>query len=413
MKKKTIRIVIIGHVDHGKSTLIGRLLLDTNSLPREKVAEIKNISRQLGKETQLAYLADQLKEEREQNKTIDTTQIFFKTRTADYVIIDAPGHAELIKNMISGASLAQAAILIVDAQEGIKEQTTRHAFIARMLGIEKLIVVFNKMDLVNYDQKKFDEGKDGLTAFFTGLGLRPCCFIPISAKADVNITGPSAMLSWYRGQSLLEALENLKESGGPQNRPLRFCVQDVYPLGGERIVFGKVNSGRILRGQEVVIFPQNTPARIKQIKVFGRNLLTAREGENIGLVFQDGPAVQRGEVVIEKNNQPLATDRFQGNLFWMSQEPLEINRPFILRCATQEVGCHIEKVHQRINTSTLQVVAENASQLLFNEAGIVSLRTEKPLLMEKFSFIEELGRFVLERDQILQGAGVITGNFSE
>jgi sulfate adenylyltransferase large subunit len=409
MAKETLKIVIVGHVDHGKSTMIGRLLLDTNSLPKEKLAEIRKISKELGKDTELAYLTDQLKEERERNITIDTTQIFFKTRKRDYVIIDAPGHVEFLKNMITGATQAEAAVLIVDVNEGMMEQTGRHAYLISMLGIDKVIIVFNKMDVVGYKEERFNSVKNKLTQFMQELGVTPTFMIPISAREGDNISRKSTAMSWYKGPILLHALDSLRLRAKVEQRPLRFPVQDVYEVDTKRILVGKVVSGLIEVGQDVVFLPSLRKTKVKSIEVFEKEKKSAAAEENIGMTLNESmPEMQRGEVIVHEKDQPQPTDRFEGNIFWMVEEPLKLNNPVTLRCATQEVTCAVEQIKKRINSSTLEVIEENARELGLNEAGTVVFKAERPIVVEKYSFIDELGRFVIERDYQTQGAGIIS-----
>jgi len=406
--KDSIKIVIVGHVDHGKSTLIGRLLLDTGSLPKGKLAEIRKISKELGKDTELAYLTDQLKEEREQNITIDTTQIFFKSRKRDYVIIDAPGHVEFLKNMITGATQAEAAVLIVDTDEGVMEQTGRHAYIISMLGIDKLVIVFNKMDKVNFQEEKFNAVKDKLQKFMQELGVEPYEMIPISAREGDNVFKPSSRMKWYNGPTMLKALDSIKLGKREEKRPLRYPVQDIYQAEGKNIIVGRVESGVAKPGQELVLLPSGDKARIDSIAVFGEAKSKAEVGESIGLILKTSVPVKRGDVFIEDANMPKLTDHFKGNMFWMADEPLQVGKPVIFRCATQEVECVAEKIEKRINSSTLQILEENAKGLKLNEAGVVVLKTAKPVVLENFAFVRELGRFAIERDSVLQGAGIIT-----
>ena len=408
IKKDVVKIVIIGHVDHGKSTLIGKLLLETDSLPKGKIKEIREISGKLGKDMELAYLADQLREERERSATIDTTQIFFKTRKKKFVIIDTPGHVELLKNMITGASLAQAAILVVDVEEGVMEQTRRHAFIASLLGIDKTIVAFNKMDLAGYKEKRFNEVKKELSGFLEDLGVKPLFMIPVSAKEGVNISRRSPEAGWYKGPALTEALESLKSGTEAAEKPLRFPVQDVYDMGGEKIITGRVASGIVKARQEVIFLPSFKGAKIKDIRIFKKyGRLKASSGENIGLILDKHFPVVRGEVIISSGDPLKPVNRFKGNIFWMSGEPLKVNKTMTLRCATQEVECVAEKIEKRIDTSTFDLIEKDADELKLNEAGVVAFKTGKPIVIEKFSFIEELGRFVIEKGCHLEGAGVI------
>ncbi len=406
-EQETAKIVITGHVDHGKSTLIGRLLLATDSLPKEKLAEIKKISQELGKDTELAFAIDQLEEERKRSITIDTAQIFFKTPKRDYCIIDAPGHVEFLKNMITGATLAQAAVLIVDVDEGIKEQTTRHAYILSMLGIDKLIVVFNKMDLAGNKEEVYEKVKKEALRVLADLGMKPVYTIPVSAKEGTNFTGPSPEMSWYKGPSVLEALDSLDLTRETAVRPLRLPVQDVYQVDGERIIVGRISSGKATSGQSVSLLPSGRVARISSLRVFGKELTEAGAGESIGLTLEPTLTVERGEVLTEKESRPQPTDRFRANIFWIAEEPLEINKKTTLRCATQETGVIAERIEKRINSSTLEVIEEDARRLEMNEAGVVVFKTDKPITAEKFSFVEELGRFVIEHQYNVQGAGII------
>ncbi len=401
-----LNIVVAGHVDHGKSTLIGRLLLDTRSLPKGKLAEIRKISRELGKETELAYLTDQLKEEREHSMTIDTAQIFFKTRKRNYCIIDAPGHAELIKNMITGASLADAAVLIVDAAEGIREQTTRHAYIIGMLGMDTLIVVLNKMDLAGYKKEKFEQVKTELLRSMQSLKLKPLFLIPVSAREGVNICKRPAEMSWYKGPFLLQALDSIKPRLEDRHKPLRFAIQDIYTIDGQTITAGKVLSGRIAQGQSVAILPGQKETKIGSIKTFEKFPRKAGTGENIGLIV-DCP-VKRGQIISEKNNTPMVTRRFKADIFWISEIPLNINTPLILRCSTQAAPCRITNIEQRIDSSTLAVIEKNARTLNYNEIAGAEIETEQAVVLDNFRSIAELGRIVIEQNNIPLAAGIIT-----
>ena len=233
----TLNFVIVGHVDHGKSTLIGRLLYDTDSLPSDKIEEIKKTSEGLGRKTEFAYLLDHLEEERQQGLTIDTTQVFFKTDKRCYVIIDAPGHVEFVKNMVTGASQAEAAILIIDVKEGIKEQTKRHAYILSLLGLNQVVVILNKMDLVDFSEGRFNEVKKGAQEFLNSINMDPLFYIPICAIKGDNIARRSERMNWYNGPTLLESLDTLKSRESAENKPLIFPIQDAYKIDDKRIRF--------------------------------------------------------------------------------------------------------------------------------------------------------------------------------
>ncbi len=262
----TLRVVFVGHVDHGKSTLIGRILHDTGSLPEGKIEQIKKACAAEGMGFEFAFLLDALLEEQKQNVTIDTTEIPFRTPRRQYAIIDAPGHKEFLKNMITGASRADAAILVISADEGVREQSRRHAYLLSMLGIKHLIVVVNKMDLVDYSEKRFREIEQEYRKFLRELGLEARTFIPASAREGENVAQASAKMKWYGAASVLEALDSL----GPQERdvdlPLRFCVQDVYRFDGRRIIAGRIETGTLRAGDQLVFSPANKSSVVATIE---------------------------------------------------------------------------------------------------------------------------------------------------
>ena len=404
-KKDTLNIVTIGHVDHGKSTLIGRLLVETGSLPKEKTAEINRISRELGKDAELAYITDQLKEEREKNITIDTTQIFFNSRKRNYVIIDAPGHVEFLKNMITGASQARAAVLLVDAAEGIREQTKRHAYIIRLLGISRVIVLCNKMDAVQYDRNTFEQLKTGLETTLEHLAIKPLRIIPVSALEGDNIKNASRNMRWYTGPSFLKALDAIRLPSAESGKPLRFAVQDMYRVNGERVAAGKVVSGTITENLQTVLFPALSETTVKQVKVFGEDTRkSASAGENIGVILDTPLEIKRGDFLVDRKTDPQSS--FTTEVFWMAHEPLRIGATYTLRCSTQEAACKPVKIGNKIDSSTFEMVAKNAEELNLNEAAEVTFQTDRPLIMENFEYIDELGRFIIERDYNPLGAGI-------
>jgi small GTP-binding protein len=407
MSKETIKIAITGHVDHGKSTTIGRILLETRSLPEDKLKELQKISREFGKDTELAYLADQLKEEREKNLTIDTTEIPFKTKLRDYCLIDTPGHLEFIKNMLTGASHADAAILIIDVSEGVQEQTRRHAYLLKLLSLNNIIILLNKMDMLNYSRNSFLKIKADITNFFHSLGIPYNHFIPISAKENINITRPSRFTPWYRGPTLIQAIDRIRMISGKTVQSLRFPIQDAYHIAGENIAVGRIASGILKTNDTVMLFPQKQAVRVKAIKVFGKTKSSAQEGESVGVVLDSSLSPQRGNMICAKETLRKLPAAFKGNIFWMSDEPLKKGECITLRCATQEIGCEVKMINQRIDPASLDIVAEDAPTLQKNEAGIIQFVLTCPAVLELFSEIPELGRFTLERNRRLQGAGTV------
>ncbi|KCZ70625.1 sulfate adenylyltransferase, large subunit [Candidatus Methanoperedens nitroreducens] len=406
MNNENLKFVIVGHVDHGKSTLIGRLLYDTGSLPEGKIEEIKQICESLGREIEFGYVMDHLEEERDQGITIDTAQTFFNTEKRNYVIIDAPGHVEFVKNMISGASQAEAAVLIVDVEEGVREQTKRHAYILGMLGLSQVIVVVNKMDLINYDQKRFESVKKDILKFLLDISIKPSYVIPISAKKGDFIANKISKMNWYDGPTLLEALDIFKTKESANYKPLRFVVQDIYNFD-KRIIVGRVESGVIKKGDKIKILPSGEETRVKSIEEYLKNVTEAEAGKSIGITTEDKLFIDRGNVVIHNGDMPAVTDRIMANVFWMDRTPFKIGERLMFRCSTQEVSCEVEKINRVINSSTLELIAEDATEIKNREVANIVIRTDKPVVVENFNKIEELGRFVLGREDTCAG-GIIT-----
>jgi len=398
-----LKLVIVGHVDHGKSTLIGRLLLDTNSLPDGKLEEIEETCKKLGREVELAYITDNLREEREQGITIDTAQIFFKTRKRNYVIIDAPGHVEFVKNMVTGASQAQAAVLLVDAGEGVQEQTRRHAYILGLLDLKQVIVAMNKMDLVGYREERFKEVEEELRKFLTTINVTPKHLIPISAKDGDNIAARSAKMGWYTGPTFLEALDLLGAQQKTLGGALRYPVQDVYVHGGKRIFVGRVESGTIHVGDEVTVYPDPRMTKIKSIEVYMKDKKEAEAGESIGVTTKDKLFIERGNVICA-GKPPKVTDTLDAKVFWMGKKPLQPGDKVTIRIATQETECTVE-VKKRMNSSTLEELGPGP--LENNEVAEATIKTDNPVVAESFNDIPELGRFVLIKDNDIIAGGTL------
>src|SRR6266436_4848924 len=320
-----LRVVFVGHVDHGKSTLIGRILHDTGSLPEGKIEEIKKTCASEGMEFEFAFLLDALLEEQKQNVTIETTEIPFRSARRRYAIIDAPGHKEFLKNMITGASRADAAILVIGADEGVREQSRRHAYLLSMLGIKHVIVVVNKMDLVDYSEKRFREIEQEYRKFLRELGLDAPLFIPASAREGENVARASAKMKWYGAASVLEALDSL----GPQERdvdlPLRFCVQDVYRFDGRRIIAGRIETGTLRAGDQLVFSPANKSSVVATIERWNaQENGPAVAGASIGITLSEQIFVERGYVASRENETPIEANRFHADLFWIVREPLRL-----------------------------------------------------------------------------------------
>ena len=404
-----MNIVITGHIDHGKSTFIGRLLYDTKSIPQSLVDEIEAVSREKGGNIEFAYFLDSLEEERAQNITIDTTQTFFKTAARKYTIIDAPGHKEFLKNMVSGASIADAAILIIDAERGIEEQTRRHASILKLLGLERVIVAINKMDTVSFRKERFEELHGAISTFLSKVGIKPHAIIPISAKMGENIMTPSSKMPWYQGEALLTVLDNLPEPASLAARALRFPVQDVYKHADKSIIVGRLESGMIKAGDEISLMPAGETATVRTVEIWNSKATSAQAGQSIGITLSKPLTVKRGDV-ITSGSRPRTTDSLSTIIFAMSSARVPAREKLTLQCATQAIPCHVEKISKRMNSSTLEVLDQDSEALEETEVGEVILHTERPLLFEDFQTIPGLGRFVLTRDNgEICGAGIIRG----
>ena len=404
-ERETLSLVIVGHVDHGKSTLIGRLLLDTESLPAGKLEEVRRAT--AAGNVELAHIMDALEEERTQMMTIDTAQAFFKSARRDYAIIDAPGHRELTKNMITGASRAEAALLVVDGAEGMQEQTRRHAYFLSLLGIGQVAVLINKMDTISYDRKRFEQVVAEVCKFCDTVGLKPSQIIPGSAMAGDNIVKPSERMAWYAGPTVMEVLEEFHTDSARVESPLRFPIQDVYPHAGKRIYVGRVESGQISAGQKIVFLPSGATASVKAIEVFEESRKSAGAGECIGIILDSDLTLDRGEVACAAEQPPKPTRRFRANLFWMWPEPFRVGDNLTVRVATQECRCKLEKIEQRMDSSTLAVLEENAMSLGDTEVGRVVLSAEKPIVLDAVGEVPELGRFVIAREMDAEGGGII------
>ena len=403
----SINLVIVGHVDHGKSTLIGRLLYDTGKLSPERIADLREVSKNTGKELEFAYVMDHLKEEREQNVTIDTAQTFFSTDKREYVIIDAPGHVEFTKNMVTGASLAEVAILIVSAREGVEEQTRRHAYILGLLGLKQAIVVINKMDTVEYSDARFEEVKEQTISHLSTIGIEPTFVIPISAIEGDMVAKRGDSMDFYEGPTVLEALDTFKIRESRDNMPLRFPIQDVYKHDPKRILVGRIESGKLEVGEKVLFYPSGKTSTIKTVEMFRQEATKASAGMSIGITITEPLFIERGEVMIHPGDTPTIADTIDANVFWMSKKPLKKGERLHLRCATQEVDCTIKEIKKRLDSSNLSVIEENADHIENNEVGELTIVTDDPIVIEDFNRVEELGRFVLVKDLDVAAGGIV------
>jgi sulfate adenylyltransferase subunit 1 len=408
--KEVLKIVVVGHVDHGKSTVIGRLLYDTKSIPEGAIERVKRISKEKGKPFEYAYLLDAFEEEQKQGITIDTTQLQFHTEKRDYVIIDAPGHKEFLKNMISGAASAEAALLIIDAQEGIQEQSRRHGYILSLLGIQKVYVIMNKMDLIDYSEAAFKQIKKDMNVFLNSLNVYPLQYIPLSAFLGENLTTASEKMPWYKGEPLLKAIDLIEKDTGLEEKPLRFPIQDVYKFDHRRIIAGRIESGSLKVGDEILISPGNKTTRVKSIEAWVEKDKTDQvsAGMSVGITVEDEFFNKRGEVISLKENAPLSADIFRANLFWMGRSALVKNRKYKLKLVTQEVECDIHAINRVIDATTLDTM-ENANEVKTNDVAEVTIRTREKVSFDEFKNNQNTGRFVIVDGYDVSGGGIISG----
>ena len=405
-----LKVVFVGHVDHGKSTLIGRILHDTDSLSEGKIEHVKKACTAEGMEFEFAFLLDALLEEQKQNVTIDTTEIPFRTTRRRYAIIDAPGHKEFLKNMITGASRADAAILVISADEGVREQSRRHAYLLSMLGIKHIIVVVNKMDLVDYSEKRFREIEQEYRKFLRELGLDARIFIPASAKEGENVARASMKMKWYGAANVLEALDLLEPQRRDVDLPLRFCVQDVYRFDGRRIVAGRIETGTLNVGDQLVFSPANKSSVVAAIERWNvQENGPAVAGDSIGITLSEQIFVERGYVASHENETPIEANRFHADLFWIVREPLRVAHLYNLRLATQDVKCEVVSIERVMDSSTLQSKGDGREQLERNEIGRLTIQTRGRLVIDNHDRIPSLGRFVIIDDGQICGGGTIFG----
>jgi bifunctional enzyme CysN/CysC len=410
-ESQRLKIVFVGHVDHGKSTLIGRIFYDTNSFPDGKVEQIKKACDEEGMEFEYSFLLDALLEEQEQNITIDTTQIQFRTEKRNYVIIDAPGHKEFLKNMITGAASADAAVLLIAANEGVREQSRRHGYLLSLLGIKQVVVAVNKMDLVGWSQEKFEALKTEYIAFLKQIGMEAKLFVPVSARNGDNVKNRSSNTPWYEGPTILDALDRFQPPASSSELPLRFPVQDVYRFDERRIIAGRIESGTLRVGDTLVFSPNNKTTVVNTIENWGGpNRESAVAGESIAITLAEQIFVERGHVASHEKNAPIETNRFKANLFWMGKKNLEVGPRYKLKLATQELDCEIVSVDRVIDASTLETVGDGTRKhIAKNDVAEITLQTRGLLVMDNHDTLPILGRFVIVDDRDVAGGGIIFG----
>ena len=403
-----LKIVVVGHVDHGKSTMIGRLLYDTGSLPEGKVEELRRASARRHVPIEWSFALDALQAERDQAVTIDTTQIWFNSEIRSYVIIDAPGHVEFLRNMLSGAANADAAVLVVDVKESAREQSFRHAYLLRLLGLQQVAVVVNKMDGVEFRAAPFRKVGREITEYLQGIGLKPTAVVPISARDGDNLATRSTRTEWYAGPTLIDVLDGFSVQSAPVARSLRLPIQDVYRFDNRRILVGLVESGIIRVGDELLLSPSNRIARVQSIETWGGATapILAKAGRAVAVTIDQQFFVERGEIASHTDSPPKLSNAFRANLFWLGQRPLTPGAVLKLKLATKETMVSIQAIERVINTRTLSGHA--ADEMKCSEVGEVVLRSREILALDNHADNAATGRFVLVDGFETVGGGVIS-----
>ncbi|MFA6434554.1 MAG: adenylyl-sulfate kinase [Elusimicrobiales bacterium] len=416
MTDTEIRIAIAGHVDHGKSTLVGRLLSDTGQVAEDRKAKVEKICRRTGRPFEFAFLLDAFEEERSQGVTIDYTEIRWRFGRRRFLLIDTPGHREFSKNMATGASRADAAVLLLDAAEGLREQFRRHSRILAMLGIRKIIVAVNKMDLVAYDKRRFSVISSEARSFLGGLGLRPNAVIPLCSISGENLLRPAPAMPWYRGRPLARELLRFQHGKKDGPGPLRFSIQDVYKFDDKRIYAGRVESGTVKKGMKITFLPSGRTTCVRDIETWpGPGAETAGRGECAGLTLKDPLFLERGEIGVARPARgrglpPFVSNLTRANIFWMGDRPLSPGTACKFRLTTQETACRLVSVENVIDPATFEKTDANEGSIAANNLGEVTLKLDTPLVFDEFAKIAGTGRFVLAEHGRVCGGGIILAN---
>jgi bifunctional enzyme CysN/CysC len=406
--REHLRIVIVGHVDHGKSTLVGRLFHDTGSLPEGKLEAIKGMCERRGMPFEWAFLMDAFQSERDQGITIDTTQIWFNTAKRDYVIIDAPGHREFVKNMITGAATAEAALLLIDAGHGIQQQSRLHGFLLNLLGIRQVAVLVNKMDLVDFEAGRFAAIRSEYTRYLAGLGVDPDYVIPISARDGDNLVERSRRMAWYQGPTVVEALDSFRPTAQPTELPLRLPVQDVYKFDDRRIVVGRIDSGRFAVGDRLLFSPSNKTARVATIESWNRPNppLEGEAGQSVGITLDEQLFIERGEIASHERDAPKETSVLRGRLFWLGHEPLREGNSYDLKLMTRSAPVTVQKIERVFDTDDLS--ERVAGEVPRHGIADVILHSRAMLALDEGNLLARTGRFALSDGHNIVAGGIVS-----
>ena len=405
-EKPHINLIFVGHVDHGKSTTVGRLLYDAKIIDEQTLRKLKEKAQELGKAGfEFAFIMDNLKEERERGVTIDLSHKKFSTSKYEYTIIDAPGHKDFVKNMITGASQADAGFLVVAAAEGVMAQTKEHAWLCKTLGVAQINVLVNKMDTVKFEEAKFNKVKDEVSTLLKSAGykLDAVQFIPISAFQGDNVVNKSTKMPWYKGPTLMEQLDLFKQPEKPTNLPLRLPIQDVYNITGIGVVpVGRVETGIMKVGDKVVVVParegNGVHGEVKSIEMHHENINQAEPGDNIGFSVRGigKKDITRGDVLGHEDKPPTVVSEFTAQIVVLNH-PTVITAGYtpVFHIHTAQVACQFEKILKKLDPATGAVKEENPDFIKTGDAAVVKIKPSRPLVVEKQSEIPHMARFAI------------------
>jgi bifunctional enzyme CysN/CysC len=404
----SINLVIAGHVDHGKSTLIGRLLHDTDSLTEGKMASVTAMSERRGMPLEYAFLLDALQAERDQGITIDTTQVLFNSKKRSYLIIDAPGHKEFLKNMISGAAQADAGVVVIDVEEGIQEQSRRHCYLLRLLGLKEIIIVVNKMDLIEYSQRKFNRLKKQIVDYLSEIDLDCKAVVPISARDGEGLIDLSEKMPWYTEPNFIDTLDQLPEVNSTNDLPTRLPIQDVYKFDERRIIAGRIESGTLKIGDELLFTPSNKRAAIESFEVWNAKdqKTKAIAGESVGIILNEEIFIERGHIASLSTDAPIETNVFRGKVFWIGNKPIIAGDRLKIKIGTAEHISEVQSIENKIDLSSLEAI--DVDRLEKNDIGEVVFRTKSTVALDPFEKNHRTGRFVLINEYETVGGGIVS-----
>ena len=404
---EVIKLVVVGHIDHGKSSIIGRLIYDSGNINAIESKKLEEISKKRGLDFEPAFFLDALQSERDQGITIDTTQIFFKTKKRQYVFIDAPGHKEFIKNMITGAAASDLALLIVDASEGIKEQTKKHAYLLKLLGIINVIVLINKMDKVNYSKKKFDNLSYALNNFLKKIQIIPIFTIPISARFGENVARGSDEMQWFKGLTCVQSIDNIKLDKKKTNSLLRFPIQDIYKIGDKRILVGRIETGTMTVGDEIIFLPSKTKVKVASFEQWPKAKSQYAAGECVGITLEEQVFVDVGNLVCSADSPAQLMHTFEASVFWLSNSPLTERQKYMLKINTGEYNVIIEKIKKKIDTNDLSI-NKDVKQINKNDVCELIIHSSQLIPMDDYKVNKRTGRFCLLDDGLIVGEGIVS-----